>query len=53
MAWRIEIDPLAQRDLDKLDPQIANRVVSFLRKRVAPLDDPRSIGEPLKGALKT
>jgi mRNA interferase RelE/StbE len=51
MAWRIEIDPLAQRDLDKLDPQIANRIVSFLRKRVASLDDPRSIGEPLKGAL--
>lgn len=51
MAWRIKIDPLAQRDLDKLDPQIANRIVSFLHKRVASLDDPRSIGEPLKGTL--
>ena len=50
MAWKIEIDSEAKRDLDKLDPPIARRILSFLHDRVAFLDDPRSIGEPLKGS---
>ncbi|MDD3609260.1 MAG: type II toxin-antitoxin system RelE/ParE family toxin [Halothiobacillaceae bacterium] len=50
MAWRIELDPAAQRELSKLDPQIAKRVLVFLHGRVALLDDPRSIGEALKGS---
>jgi len=50
MAWRIEYDRSVQRDLDKLDPQIARRIVRFLGDRVAKLDDPRSIGEALKGS---
>lgn len=49
MAWRIEIDDGAKKDLAKLDKQVARRVLAFLRKRVAPLDDPRSIGEALQG----
>ncbi|MBU2787021.1 type II toxin-antitoxin system RelE/ParE family toxin [Acidithiobacillus sp. VAN18-1] len=50
MAWRIELDPAAERELDKLDQQIARRILSFLHDRVAKLDDPRSIGEALKGS---
>ena len=50
MAWKIEIDSEAKRDLDKLDPPIARRILSFLHDRVALLDDPRCIGEPLKGS---
>lgn len=50
MAWKVEIDPAAERELDKLDPQIARRILSFLHERIAVLDDPRSIGEPLKGS---
>jgi mRNA interferase RelE/StbE len=50
MAWRIEYDRNVQRDLDKLDPQIAGRIVRFMGERVANLDDPRSIGEALKGS---
>ena len=50
MAWKINLDPAAERELDKLDPQIARRILSFLHQRVATLDDPRSIGEALKGA---
>lgn len=34
----------------KLDKQIAKRITEFLRERVAVLDDPRSIGEALKGS---
>jgi mRNA interferase RelE/StbE len=50
MAWKVEIDPAAERELDKLDPQIARRILTFLHGRVAVLDDPRSIGEALKGS---
>lgn len=50
MVWSVELSTLAQKNLDQLDPQIARRVLSFLHDRVAPLDDPRSIGEALKGA---
>ena len=50
MAWRIELDPAAVRELDKIDPQIARRILAFLHGRVAELDDPRNIGEALKGS---
>lgn len=50
MAWTIEFERAAERELDKLNPQIARRILSFLHDRIAPLDDPRSIGEALKGA---
>jgi mRNA interferase RelE/StbE len=47
---RIEFDPGALDDLKKLDRQIQRRLLAFLRGRVAALEDPRSIGEPLSGA---
>ena len=50
MAWKIEFDPAAEKELDKLDPQTIKRILKFLLERVAPLDDPRSIGEALKGS---
>lgn len=50
MAWKVDLDPAAERELDKLDPQIARRILTFLHDRVAVLDDPRSIGEALKGS---
>jgi mRNA interferase RelE/StbE len=50
LAWLIEIDDAAKKDLAKLDKQLAKRITTFLRERVAVLDDPRSIGEALKGS---
>ena len=50
MAWKVELDSAAERDLEKLDPQAARRILAFLHGRVALLDDPRSIGEALKGS---
>ena len=50
MTWIVELDPAAERELDKLDPQQAKRILQFLFERVAHLDDPRSIGEALKGS---
>ena len=50
MAWKVELDPAAERELGKIDPQAARRILAFLHGRVAQLDDPRSIGEALKGS---
>ncbi|AMC35395.1 MULTISPECIES: type II toxin-antitoxin system RelE/ParE family toxin [Betaproteobacteria] len=50
MAWLIKLDEEAQKDLAKLDKQVARRITAFLRERVATLEDPRSIGEALKGS---
>jgi mRNA interferase RelE/StbE len=50
MAWKVELDPAAERELGKIDPQHARRILVSLHERVAALDDPRSIGEALKGS---
>lgn len=49
MVWRIDFAEDAQRELLRLDPPIARRIHAFLSERLAQLDDPRSIGEALKG----
>ena len=50
MAWKIELSGRAERDIDDLDAQIARRILKFLRERIAPLEDPRSIGQSLQGS---
>lgn len=50
MVWKVEIDPAAVRELGKIDPQITRRILAFLHDRIAQLDDPRSVGEALKGS---
>lgn len=49
MAWNVEVSEEADRQLGKLDPQTARRIVKFLYERVARLEDPRGIGEALRG----
>jgi mRNA interferase RelE/StbE len=50
LAWLIEIEKTAEKELRKLDAKVAKRITKFLRERVAPLEDPRSIGEALRGS---
>ena len=50
MAWRVEFEDAALKELAKLDKPVARRILAFLRERVAVLDDPRSVGEALKGS---
>lgn len=50
MAWRIELDPSVEKDLKRIGPEGARRILKFLRERIAPLDNPRGIGEALHGA---
>ena len=48
MAWQVEFEEAALKDLAKLDKQVARRIVAFLRERVS--NDPRCVGEALKGS---
>ena len=50
LAWRIDFDDAAKKDLKNLDRQIAKRITTFLRERVATLKNPWNIGEALRGS---
>ena len=49
MAWQIEFDPDALKDLRQIDKPIQIRLVGFLRTRVSSLTNPRDIGEARSG----
>ena len=49
MVWTINYADTAKNQLRKLDKPVARRILDFMDERVAVLDDPRSIGEALKG----
>jgi mRNA interferase RelE/StbE len=51
LGWRIEFDLDALKDLERLDPPIQRRITRYLRERLAPLEDPRRLGAPLRGPL--
>ena len=50
MVWQIEFDPAAVKELARLDKPVARRIVAFLRERIATAEDPRTLGEALRGA---
>lgn len=50
MVWAVEFDEAAKKELAKLDRQVANRLLDFLKQRVISLKDPRSVGQALKGS---
>jgi mRNA interferase RelE/StbE len=51
MAWTIEFVPAAAKELNAIGATQASRIVRFLATRVSKLEDPRSIGDALKGRL--
>ncbi|MXZ90301.1 MAG: type II toxin-antitoxin system RelE/ParE family toxin [Chloroflexi bacterium] len=51
MAWTIEYSDTARSQLRRLDRQMARRVVDYMGERVAPREDPRSVGRALTGPL--
>ena len=50
LAWQIEFTPEANKALVGLGSNAAKQIARFMRQRVSNLDDPRSIGEPMKGS---
>ena len=50
MAWTIEYDPEALKDLKKLDRQIQREILDYMDERVARAKDPRDFGKPLRAS---
>lgn len=51
MAWTIKFTGQARKQLTKLDSTEARRIRDYLRQRLAPSEDPRERGKPLRGHL--
>ena len=49
MAWIVNFEPRALRELKKLDRSTQNHVVQILQERIAGNHDPRDFGKPLTG----
>ena len=49
MVWRIELTATAAKQLGKLGKGEAKRITTFLRQRLATLENPRSTGKALTG----
>ena len=49
MTWTIEFTDTALRQLEKLDHTVRRRIWKYLNERVAPLENPRKLGEALQG----
>ena len=47
LAWTIEFDERAKRDLAKLDKPVQKRIRRYLQDRIAPAVDPKSFGHGL------
>ncbi|MGO8832826.1 MAG: type II toxin-antitoxin system RelE family toxin [Roseiarcus sp.] len=50
MAWAIEFERTAAKELARLGKPAAARIVEFLSERIAPLEHPRDLGQALKGS---
>lgn len=50
MPWGILLDPRAAREIDRLDGPVQARIWKFLYERLARLEDPRSVGQAMRGS---
>jgi len=50
LAWSIEYDPGALKDLKKLDRTIQREILDYMDTRVATAEDPRNFGKPLRAS---
>lgn len=51
MSWVCKFDRRALRELNKLDPQSKQQILSYLEERIATDADPQSFGKGLKANL--
>lgn len=50
MAWSIEYDPGALKDLRKLDRTVQEEILDYMDQRIAAASSPRDFGKPLRGS---
>jgi len=52
LAWRIEWDDRAKKELRRLDRQTQREILRYFRKRIATDEDPRRFGKSLRHELQ-
>jgi mRNA interferase RelE/StbE len=50
VAWTIEYDPEALRDLRKLDRAVQREIIEYMDHRIGEAADPRDFGKPLRSS---
>lgn len=45
--WKVEFDDKARKELRKLDKQLQQEILRYLKERIATHEDPRRFGKPL------
>jgi len=48
--WQIEWDEQAVEEARKLDKTALKRIIRYLEERIAPSENPKDFGKPLRGA---
>jgi len=51
LAWKIEFDTDVEKDLKKLGHTAQKKIISYLKDKIIPMSDPRTLGKPLAGDL--
>lgn len=52
MAWRVEWENEAVKELKKLDTRAQRTIIRFMKDKIATEEDPRRFGDPLRKDLK-
>jgi mRNA interferase RelE/StbE len=52
LAWRVEWEDAAVKELKKLDTRVRRNIVRYMRDKIATGEDPRRFGDPLRRDLK-
>jgi mRNA interferase RelE/StbE len=52
LAWQVEWEDVAVKELKRLDARAQRVIVRYLKERIATDDDPRRFGDPLRKDLK-
>lgn len=52
MNWQVKFDERVDKDLLKIGPQAAKRVIQYLESRIAGEENPERFGKALKAELK-
>lgn len=51
LAWKIEFEDMAKKELSRLDRQVQSKIYRFLQDRIAKSENPRDYGDPLRRNL--
>ncbi|MDF1756690.1 MAG: type II toxin-antitoxin system RelE/ParE family toxin [Legionellaceae bacterium] len=51
MTWKIEFDARVEKDLKKLGHTAQKKILTYIKEKILPSENPRSLGKSLSGKL--